>query len=465
MNPQPIERFGRYELRGWLGAGSFADVFRAYDPLLGRMVALKARYPALAGDPDNRERFLAEARTLAALSQPNLVTVFDVGDAGGRPYFTMEIVEGQTLERLLAHGKGFPFARVLQIVAALSSAVDDLHEAGIVHRDIKASSVMITPRGAINLMDLGIALTLGGARPAQDDLRLGTPDTAAPQQIAGATIGPAADIYALGVLTYQMLAGRLPFRGELAQVLEQHAHQPPPPLRVFRPDLPAPAYAAVERALEKEPERRPLTAHAFYELLSAPATRDTSLVPGGAAPFRVPHLPPMRTGETGATPVDTLAERTAQPLRRGARVPVHQMPPTAPWSLPTGARLRLFGRRAVAALIDLAIGFALYLLGDVVFGQFVSFIVWFAYLWWGNATGRSAGKRALQLRVTGADGSRPSGVKAGLGRTLAYGVSLSAFGIGFLLPLWDPAGRSIHDNLAGTYLLKDNRRASLPPSP
>src|SRR5579885_3586311 len=183
MDPQPPERIGRYELRGRLGAGSFADVFRAYDPLLGRLVALKALYPALAGDAADRERFLAEARTLAALSHPNLVTVFDVGDAGGRPYFTMEIVEGQTLEQLLSFGKGFPFARVQAIVAALSSAVDYLHEEGVVHRDIKASNVMITRRGSIKLMDLGIALTLDGARHADGDTPLGTPDTAAPEQI------------------------------------------------------------------------------------------------------------------------------------------------------------------------------------------------------------------------------------------------------------------------------------------
>lgn len=267
--------FGRYQVRDTLGSGGFATVYRAWDPQLQREVALKALYPQFAADGEIRRRFLTEARTLASVTHPNVVAVYDIGEERGeapsqtlnaRPFFTMELIRGRTLAQAISATGGFTLHQALPILRQLAAALDALHGAGIVHRDVKDANVMLAYDSRAMLMDFGIALATGHTRLTVAG-GLGTPESAAPEQIKGQAIGPAADIYALGVLTYQMLSGHLPFTGELAHVLYAQANEPPPPLRERCPGLPEQVYQAIDAALAKDPTARPQSAGAFVALL------------------------------------------------------------------------------------------------------------------------------------------------------------------------------------------------------
>src|SRR5438105_1632280 len=156
--------FGRYEVRDrdrdLLGRGGYATVYRAVDQLLGREVALKVLHPHIADDPEATTRFVAEAQRLAQLRHPNIVLVHDVGEVDGAPYFTMELLEGQTLARLVVPGHGLATSRVAALLAPLCAAVDYLHARGLVHRDIKAANVLLTTDGRVVLLDFGIARAL-----------------------------------------------------------------------------------------------------------------------------------------------------------------------------------------------------------------------------------------------------------------------------------------------------------------
>lgn len=258
-----MAELGRYEILGSLGGGGFGTVYRAWDPALRREVALKTLLPQIAADPVVRQRFLAEARAIAGLRHPNIVVVYDVGEAESGPFFAMEIVDGYSLADLIADGRGLDLHRVIEIVTSLSGAVDYLHAAGLIHRDIKAANVMVDRSGRVVLMDFGIARSLRGTQHTQANMVLGTPETMAPEQVLSQPVGPAADIYSLGVLTYQLLTGRLPFQGDTLAVLHAHAYEPPPPLWDLRPDLPDTVYAVVQEAMAKDPSLRPAYARAF----------------------------------------------------------------------------------------------------------------------------------------------------------------------------------------------------------
>src|SRR5579884_1272145 len=207
------ERFGRYEVRGVLGRGGFATVYRAHDPLLGRDVALKALLPALCAEPEDRARFLTEARALARLRHPHIVAVYDVGEAAGRPFFTMQLVEGETLAALLKRRGWLEPSELLPVLEQIGDALDYVHRAGLVHRDLKPENIMLERSAALPapphvlLMDFGVVLSQRGERLTQPGVGLGTPGYVAPEQIEGGDVGPAADIYALGALTYEALAG------------------------------------------------------------------------------------------------------------------------------------------------------------------------------------------------------------------------------------------------------------------
>jgi serine/threonine-protein kinase len=204
---------------------------------------------------------------MAALRHPNLVAVYDVGEEQGRPFLAMELIEGRPLSELIPPG-GLPLERVTAVVIQLAAALDALHAAGFVHRDVKAENVLVGNDGRVVLSDLGIALSPSGTRYTEAGFGMGTPESAAPEQIGGGPVGSAADVYALGVLTYQMLAGRPLFAGDTARVLYAHAHLAPPALRGVRPGLPDHVYAAIEAALAKDPARRPASAGRFAELLA-----------------------------------------------------------------------------------------------------------------------------------------------------------------------------------------------------
>lgn len=258
------DHFGRYVIERILGSGAFGVVYCARDTFLDRDVALKLLQPQIAIEGEDRQRFLNEARALASLHHANIVTVYDLGSEGEQPYFTMQLLRGQTLAALLrAHGAR-SYAEAARLMAGLCAAVDHLHAARLVHRDLKPANVMVSDDGVATLLDFGVARALGRTQLTQTGYSIGTLEYAAPEQVRGERVGPEADIYALGVLAYQMLCGQPPFTGEAAYVVYATVHQPAPPIETRIGGLSPQTYAAVNAALAKEPAQRPASASALF---------------------------------------------------------------------------------------------------------------------------------------------------------------------------------------------------------
>ncbi|MBM4068117.1 MAG: serine/threonine protein kinase [Planctomycetes bacterium] len=270
--PRP---FGRYELRALLGRGGMGAVYLAHDPHLDRLVALKI--PRLFDDDSLvwRERFLAEARAAATLHHPNICTVFEVGEVDSRPYLTMAYIEGETLAARLRRTGSPPIPEAIALVQTIARAMAEAHDRRIVHRDLKPANVIIDRRGQPVVMDFGLALRV----TATDDLRLtmsgvamGTPAYMPPEQAGGDhdAIGPPADVYALGVILYELVTHRLPFQGKtFGKLLAQIERDPPPLPSVANPTIDPTLEAIILRALEKAPEHRFATAGAFADALDA----------------------------------------------------------------------------------------------------------------------------------------------------------------------------------------------------
>ena len=257
-----------YEIEEPVGRGGMGIVFRARHLRLNRLVALKMLVFGAAATSTERERFQREAEAVAGLKHPNIVQVYDVGDSDGRPYFTMELLDGGSLAQGLS-GTPQPARQVAALVATLADAVQAAHQGGIVHRDLKPANILLTADGTPKVADFGLArhfegepaLTLSGAR-------IGTPSYMAPEQVIAksGTIGPAADIYGLGALLYEMLTGRPPFRGETAAETERQAIQdePVPPSRL-NTKLPRDLETICLKCLSKEPHRRYASAAALAD--------------------------------------------------------------------------------------------------------------------------------------------------------------------------------------------------------
>jgi eukaryotic-like serine/threonine-protein kinase len=250
---------GRYELAEPLGAGGMAHVTAAYDRLLDRRVAVKLIRDELVGDVASRERLLREARAAAGLHHPNTVAVFDVGEDGGRPFIVMELVEGETLADRLARVGALPPDEAVRIAGAVLEGLAAAHDRGLVHRDVKPSNILLPVAGGVKLADFGIAKELSALTTGLTATGsvLGTPRYLAPEQAAGGDAGPASDLYALGAVLYECLAGRAPFEGDnpLAVALA-HQQEAVPSLVARAPGVPPALEVAVERALAKRPEDR-----------------------------------------------------------------------------------------------------------------------------------------------------------------------------------------------------------------
>jgi serine/threonine-protein kinase len=257
-----------YEVEAVLGRGGMGVVYRARHLRLNRPVALKM---LLAGDcagPSDRARFQREAEAVAGLRHANIVQVYDVGEQDGRPYFTMEIVQGGSLAEKLA-GAPQPAREAAALVVTLAEAVWAAHQGGIVHRDLKPANVLLTADGTPKISDFGLARRLeGGERLTLSGALLGTPSYMAPEQARGRTqtLGPPVDIYALGAILYELLTGRPPFRGETAAdtVLQVMSQEPVPPSRL-NPRVPRDLETICLKCLHKEPPRRYASAAALAE--------------------------------------------------------------------------------------------------------------------------------------------------------------------------------------------------------
>ncbi|MFJ2193340.1 protein kinase [Kitasatospora sp. NPDC087861] len=248
----------RYRLVDWLGGGSMGDVWLAEDEVLGRRVAVKVVKPALLDESGFAERFHDEARVMAQLRHPGIVGVYDYGHSvadGQRSigYLVMELIEGEPLSAVLERRGALPVAETLRTALQVLEALEAAHESGVVHRDIKPANLMVRADRTV-IADFGIARPGCDARLTVPGMVLGTAAYQAPEQASIGTVTASADLYALGVVLYECLAGRLPFDGETAlEVILKHLTEPPPPLPE---DVPAPVRALVERAMAKEPGER-----------------------------------------------------------------------------------------------------------------------------------------------------------------------------------------------------------------
>lgn len=248
---------GRYRIDARLGEGGMAIVYKAMDVVLHRVVAVKALRPQYAGDDEFVERFRREAQAAASLSHPNVVNIFDVGHTDGVHFIVLEYVQGRNLKQILRDEGRLEPRRAARIAAAVARALQAAHDRGLVHRDVKPHNILITPEGRVKVTDFGIARASSSATLTETGMVVGSVHYFSPEQARGRAVGPAADVYSLGVVLYEMLTGRVPFRGESpVAVALQHLQQPPTPPRELVRSIPPWLDAVVLRALEKEPEKR-----------------------------------------------------------------------------------------------------------------------------------------------------------------------------------------------------------------
>jgi eukaryotic-like serine/threonine-protein kinase len=267
----------RYELAEPLGTGGMARVVAAYDRVLQRRVAVKLIRDELLDDDASRQRLLREARSAAALHHPNTVAVFDVGQ-DEHPFIVMELIEGESLADRLAREGRLDARHAVEIAAAVLEGLAAAHDRGLVHRDVKPSNILLPSAGGVKLADFGIAKELAGPTSlTATGSVLGTPRYLAPEQAAGQGATPASDLYALGAVLYECLAGRAPFEADspLAVALA-HQQRPVPSLTDVAPEVPPVLAVAVERALAKRPEDRPADARAMRAALESAAADGTA---------------------------------------------------------------------------------------------------------------------------------------------------------------------------------------------
>jgi len=261
-----------------LGQGGFAAVFRAHDPFLERDVAIKVLDPSLAVDAALEEQFLHEARTIAAAEHPHIVPLYSAEATGGLLYLVMRLLPGQSLVDRIAKGK-LPAAEAARIALECAHALAAAHAVGVVHRDIKPANILLDANGNATVTDFGIALVT--SRPARELVgsTTGTPHYMSPEQSLGEQVDGRSDVYALGVVLYEMLTGTCPFLGRNAtEVIAQHISAPIPKLSEREPETPVALVRLVDRMLAKDPAGRPTAAELVKELTAA-STPDGLLTP------------------------------------------------------------------------------------------------------------------------------------------------------------------------------------------
>jgi serine/threonine protein kinase len=280
---------GRYRLEALLATGGMGEVWAAHDLLLDRSVAVKVLGPAFAGDGRAAERLRREARAAGRLEHPGIARVLDLGEDGGLPYLVMELLEGESLAERVGRDGAMAPAEAARVVAAVADALEAAHRAGVVHRDVKPGNVFLGADGSVKVLDFGIASAAGEAALTTGDL-IGTAAYLAPERALGHRATPAADVYALGVVLYELLAGRRPFEaGSDIELAMAHVHARPTPLAQAAPGTPPLLVAACEQAMARDPSSRPPSAAALARLLRAPAPTGPATRPlpaVGAGPAR-----------------------------------------------------------------------------------------------------------------------------------------------------------------------------------
>jgi eukaryotic-like serine/threonine-protein kinase len=341
----PGTELGPYKIEALLGAGGMGQVFRARDTRLGRIVAIKVLPHDKVADPERKRRFLQEARAASALNHPNIVTLYDIAADNGIDYLVMEYVEGKSLDKLIP-SKGLPLTEALDYAAQIASALAAAHAAGIVHRDIKPGNAVVTSEGQVKVLDFGLAKLMERPAPGPDGETqtqgpgltdagtvVGTVAYMSPEQASARPLDHRTDIFSLGIVLYEMIAGKRPFRGAShVETMNAIVHDPPPAL----PGQPAELQEVFDKALAKEPKERYQHAGDFgldlrrlksgCESKSLPSMRaEPALHPGGTLDGWLPRrsLPwdrqPAGGRGIGANPA----------RRRSPTSPSRRSPPTS----------------------------------------------------------------------------------------------------------------------------------------
>src|SRR6476661_918375 len=240
---------GRYRLDAQIGTGGMSTVYRAFDTVLERQVAIKLMHREMSSDSDQLERFRREARAVAQLNHPHIVGVIDAGEDDQTPYIVFEYVEGETLKQRIRRLGRLPVPEAVAYAIEVARALDAAHARHIVHRDVKPQNVLIDLEGSAKVTDFGIARTLDEDGLTSDGRVLGTTDYVSPEQALGHPVGPQSDIYSLGVVLFEMLTGRVPFSGETpVAVAMKHVREEIPDVQIKRPEVSAALAAVVDTA-------------------------------------------------------------------------------------------------------------------------------------------------------------------------------------------------------------------------
>jgi serine/threonine-protein kinase len=354
---------GEYEILGELGRGGMATVFLAREVALDRKVALKVLSPSLLYGDGMIERFKREARTAGGLSHPHIIPIHAVRETADLLFFVMKFVEGRPLDGVIKDLGPLPIRMAQTILTQVASALHTAHRRQVIHRDIKAANIMLDEEGYAVVTDFGIAKVNTEANLTQTGAAVGTPYYMSPEQFVGSGVGPASDQYALGVVGYEMLAGRVPFLARnLQEVMRAHLVDHPRPIHSFRPDCPPALERAVLRMLAKEPEERfPGMEEVIQAIGAAPLTKDdpiktqiTELARSGKQKRYLPVAgtaarPPSSSQRALPHPSQRpSAERPRQPTPSNGRPVIPKRPgrkqATARWVLTV-----LFGVGAAAA--------------------------------------------------------------------------------------------------------------------
>jgi serine/threonine-protein kinase len=303
--PEPAEIANRYLVERKLGAGAFGTVYKAKDKILGRMVAIKTiRLEGLAASGASLDelltRFMREAQVSAQLKHPNIVTIYDIGEVSGLSYLAMEFIDGVGLEKVIREAGAMPIERAASIAAQVADALDYAHRQNVVHRDIKPANIMLEAGDRVKVADFGIARVTNSADhlTATGSL-LGTPSYMSPEQARGNELDGRSDLFSVGCVLYEMLAGKRAFRGEsITGLIFKVITEEPPPLKELRPDVPDEIVRIVAKAMAKIPQARYQTGRELQDAL-------LPLVSAGVTPT-------LRQSETPTEAVTLLEDLVAQ---------------------------------------------------------------------------------------------------------------------------------------------------------
>jgi serine/threonine protein kinase len=343
MDPQPVQptTIGRFVVESVLGSGGMGTVYKATDPTLKRTVAIKTVRPGL-DNPELLDRLLREAQACARLHHKNIVTIYEAGQIEGTVYIAMEYLVGESLATVLTHGT-IPFDETLSILIQVLDALEHVHRAGIIHRDIKPGNIYRESDGSIKLVDFGLARVQQAESLTMTGAFMATPGYASPEQFRGDIIDRRTDIYSTGVVAYEMISGHRPFAGDLSSLLYKVVHEPPPPLDMVwsrtYPDI----ERIVRKALAKMPDERYQTAAEMRDDLKAVIARS-------------PHAPII-----APPPIEAPSEKTT--AAPAVKIPVPTAPPVSPKVVAKGRPVNgaLLG---VVALVLVLIGIGVWLLAS-----------------------------------------------------------------------------------------------------